>query len=134
MYVIIKPPNRPSYRRSVNTPDGIATAYFEMVCAGGTHAGIWPDKGEKVPPTAVLEVNTLDDLLEVLQTAHALAPDIVNAADLSGMPSFGGADVTVDEGHDIASDEQVLSWDEGRVLLVNDLASFRIVPRYGVAS
>lgn len=126
MYVIIKPPNRPSYRRSVNTPDGIATAYFEMACVGQKTASVMTEASEGYPDTAVasLEFEGLDDLLEALQTARELAPDIVAEADLSNLPTFGGA---VPSGT-----IEVWSWDESRFLVGSCIRDMRIVPRYGV--
>ncbi len=129
MYVIIKPPNRPSYRRSVNSPDGIATALFEMACVGQKYAMVLAEASDfYVPPPvdAALQLRNLDDLLEALQTARELAPDVVAEADLSNLPTFGGA---VPSGT-----IEVWSWDESRFLVGTCIRDMVIVPRYGVTS
>lgn len=127
MYVIIKPPNRPSYRRSVNTPDGIATALFEMALVGQKLASINPDDAdEKRTGLGYLEIKSLEDLLEVLQTAEELAPELVEDADLSRLPMFGGEEI-LHGGHG-----EVWSWDPERVLVGRCISEMRIVERSGV--
>ena len=128
MYVIIKPPNRPSYRRSVNTPDGIATAFFEMACVGQKVGNVHLEQGDDIAPfdeVPAMSISTLDTLLEALQTARELAPDIVAEADLSNLPTFGGA---VPSGT-----IEVWSGDESRFLVGSCILDMRIVPRHWLA-
>ena len=105
-------------RREVETLEQITTALFEMAIAGKTCCTATDDTGADAGAVAL---RSLDDLLEALQVAAEVAPEVTRDADLSSLPTFGG-----DEPSDT---NEVWSWDAERLLVGQCVSDMHIIPR-----
>lgn len=115
--------------RAIDTEEQLTTALFEMAIAGEAETAVWngaADCADAYRGGEVLRINSLTDLLAVLKEAENAAEHIVEDADLSGLPSFGG-----DAPDDTA---EVWSWDAENLLVGRCISEMRIVPRDEVSA
>lgn len=113
--------------RTIDTAAEELTARFELAVTGQTAAEVYAGKPDGLGASRLSVLHsatTLEELLELLREAEDEAPAVVDRADLTSLPTFGGAEPADTQG--------VWSWDEGHLLIGTCIADMHIVDRDGL--